>query len=166
MFVMGQSTFLTLWRLIDGNQNLQSSVIIGLEKNIDRTRSRKGIEIQCWKGDKIKNKRVTKTENHHPSAVPGIANVLGRGRSIGPDKSNREKKFKKRNIILTQQTYTYVGNDDQVPFFLLVGDPELSRDTKVQCFLLASPIPVPFILFISTAFLYIFCTKFLKILQY
>ena len=96
MFAMVHSTLSTLWRLLDGNRNLQSSIIIGLKKFIDRIRSGKGIDIQSWKVDEMNNDQSSKTENECPSVVLGMTSAPGRGRSVGRYKSNRENMFKKR----------------------------------------------------------------------
>ena len=90
---MGNNSFQTLWRLTEGNHDLESSIIAGLDKYIQRVRSGYAIEIQSWSGDELNTRRTTALRN---APIPGIATVPKRGRSQGQFKSQREEQFKKR----------------------------------------------------------------------
>ena len=90
---MGNNRFQTLWRLAEGDHNLQSSIIAGLDEYIQRVCSGYPIEIQSWSGDELSNRKTSSLMN---IPIPGIATVPNRGRSQGRFKSQREEGFKKR----------------------------------------------------------------------
>ena len=82
----------TLWRLTDGNHELQSSVIAGLDKFIQRMRSGYSIDIQSWSGDELNSER---TVDAQCIPIPGIKAVPNRGREHGRYMSRREERSRK-----------------------------------------------------------------------
>ena len=87
MYVIANTKFATMWRLIDSNKKLQSIFISASDQFIDRTQNNKSIDIESW----VDNIALENFSNNVGEPVPGMVSILPRSRSTSRYKGGREQ---------------------------------------------------------------------------